>query len=359
MNYLPLEMYKNLEFYASILVFCISVVSNILALSFYKHYRENGSTNPYIKMLWFQLSFDIFFAIVSIICRQDEIIVPGYLTFHLANFDSFHLSRQIHGYIIAMAFFAMYGNINNCTLVIILRYIQSSGLIKLRNRHLFLAVFITLLIPGILAFNLWNSFDYTLPANLVYLSDLKSGTVDPGMTINSISCSVPLKGPLFYIMMLGFFGYLGANYILVVFIFFKYRQYFIKFSKSMSVSTRTIHQEFTRILALQAFAPIIIAGLPIMAYLGSIFLDLNFRIGGTIILFLLSLTPACNGLLFVFLSSKNIKILKRRLSTLVNFIFCKNLVQVSPKISKVFHSTRVSTKKNAPSTGPSAVHFNG
>uniref|UniRef100_A0AC35UEC2 G_PROTEIN_RECEP_F1_2 domain-containing protein n=1 Tax=Rhabditophanes sp. KR3021 TaxID=114890 RepID=A0AC35UEC2_9BILA len=231
----------NFNFYGSIFVFVLSVLSNVLALSFYKHYEIHG--NGYLMMLFFQCLYDLGFAVFSIYFRIDEIIV-GYHSFY--------------------------------------RYLQSTNKVKLTQKHFILGIFLAMSVPFILGFDLWLSYDYSVTPNIVWTLDQQSNYVDPTMAEHSVSVSCPMDKPIFLIAIGGFFVYLDCNYIFITVIFFKYRQYFQKFSNQMTPGTRKVHSEFTRILFFQAFTPLILTSGPVLFYLLSILLHWGWRDGDVV-----------------------------------------------------------------------------
>uniref|UniRef100_A0AC35TTK7 G_PROTEIN_RECEP_F1_2 domain-containing protein n=1 Tax=Rhabditophanes sp. KR3021 TaxID=114890 RepID=A0AC35TTK7_9BILA len=300
--------YLRVLFFTS---FGLSLILNSISIYLFFQSKGKETSNAYHYMVFFQFIFGLTYSTVSVLLKMQVLIIHGYLVFIVEYPYFMNFNFEFYRILIFIVSSFIYGNISIVTFVLIYRYFYACSIFFLSKILFLKGLCLALLLPMLVSFNLWNAFDIDTPTTIAYNFDLpiKDGFVFATIQDRSLATSyvcftlyfihIPFSSWKLYILLIGYIIYIILNYVIVIFVFKKYMAYFKSHLSVMSANSIRMNKDFIKILAYQAFLPLILSGGPVILTITTILLELPIRHVGTYAIVSLTFSSSINPLLFI------------------------------------------------------------
>uniref|UniRef100_A0AC35TVY8 G_PROTEIN_RECEP_F1_2 domain-containing protein n=1 Tax=Rhabditophanes sp. KR3021 TaxID=114890 RepID=A0AC35TVY8_9BILA len=301
----------------NISIFCLSMISNTLVLSMYSHFKVAGKMEPGIVVIFLQTITDVLFSTTSLLFHSEVIYQNNYVSFCFVYLKDLNLSQTANAVLLFIYVNSLNFNFFTVTLTIWARYLTIASKHQMTVERPLWIFFANIIICSILtAFVVFYGIDQTADPYIISKYYKSNNITSEYITSSSTSISFKSNEWNFIIGLIPVCLYINV----------KYRKNMKSQFQFMSAKTRTLGNDFFKILVLQLCAPLCLHFAPILLYVAIILLKLNFVSFGSIALQLSSTVPFLNPIFFLLFLTKSRNIMKMRIRRITNFLFCGNSI---------------------------------
>uniref|UniRef100_A0AC35UE84 G_PROTEIN_RECEP_F1_2 domain-containing protein n=1 Tax=Rhabditophanes sp. KR3021 TaxID=114890 RepID=A0AC35UE84_9BILA len=312
----------------NVFVFCLCFLSNILAISLFKEFRDTkGKLNIAMQSTFAQFIMDIVFSFTNVLLRAEIVTVvsstSNYLTFYFVYTNNFDLTFYQNCALVFVYCVIFFLNFLMTSITVFVRYCFVADIYQLKTKHLVGLIMIAILLLAILKGSFcFIGFDPTVDPYLIYHNDLMENYLDDFVNEKSRSVSLRLDWS-FFIFVGPIFVFLTINFVAITVVLIKYKRYMATNGSKFSSQTRKLHQQFYFILCIQGIMPSFFQFFPLGLYQISCFFKVPVRSMGSWSVIIATVLPLLNSIVFLALISKSRTILKKRYGWLFKFLLTK------------------------------------
>uniref|UniRef100_A0AC35U3A3 G_PROTEIN_RECEP_F1_2 domain-containing protein n=1 Tax=Rhabditophanes sp. KR3021 TaxID=114890 RepID=A0AC35U3A3_9BILA len=311
----------------NILIFCMSMFTNTLVLSMYKQFKVAGKMEPGILVIFLQCITDMLFSTTSLIFHNEVLFQNNYVSICFVYLNHLNFSQLVYAAIFFVFVTTLNFNFFMVTLTVWARYATITKKQKITVKRLLLIFFVNVLICYFLSgFVLIYGLDFTADPYIIAKYFQVNNISDKFIKSTSTAISLKTNEWTFLIGMIPICVYININMTSIFQYLLKYRSFMKSQFQFMSSKTRTLGNDFFRILVLQLCAPLCLHFAPLLLYVVIIFSKLNFVSFGSIAFQLSSTVPVFNPIFFLIFLTKSRCIMKCRIQKIANFISCGKIV---------------------------------
>uniref|UniRef100_A0AC35TYU9 G_PROTEIN_RECEP_F1_2 domain-containing protein n=1 Tax=Rhabditophanes sp. KR3021 TaxID=114890 RepID=A0AC35TYU9_9BILA len=320
-------MLFTLDKIINLFIFLFSLISNILGLSLFHHFKVSGKINTANWLIFIQCSSDIVFSVSSFLFHSEIATINKYVVFYLINFESVDLHFTVS--FLFVYIFLIIAFFNPCIVATMLytRYktITNSGVSEKIGMKKVVKILLANTVFIIIAmFSLmYNGFEIDGDPQILYKFDQVNNYTDTYVNENSRAILFNLTSIKYMISIASLVIYITIMLGIIMTYLIKYRAFMTKNLIYMSEMTRMLNNDFFKILLLQTISPILFLFGPFSVAIISILLQIPTRNLITYIFISGSCVPLSNALFLLIFLRKSRDIMKNRFKRLVNSILCK------------------------------------
>uniref|UniRef100_A0AC35TZ00 G_PROTEIN_RECEP_F1_2 domain-containing protein n=1 Tax=Rhabditophanes sp. KR3021 TaxID=114890 RepID=A0AC35TZ00_9BILA len=192
-------------------------------------------------------------------------------------------------------------------------------------------IIIISLLLNIELINRSEEYNKHIDPQIIYHTNLVTGTIDDSITSQSKSVSMIVDLKMVSFLVPGFV-FLLLPVIAIIITLMKYRKFMTNNQSKLSKETLKLNKEFFKMLCLQALTPAFAQFIPssfLVILIIGLILRMEIKTLGSWVVILSSFVPILNSIIFLTFLSKSRSILKQRYEYMFSLLFKKKTTHIT------------------------------